>query len=52
MVGNKMDLERDVSYEEGKEFADKHGVSYIECSARENENVEDAYITLVRLLDG
>lgn len=36
LVGNKIDLEREVSTKEGKAFAEKHKLSYFETSAKEN----------------
>jgi len=46
LVGNKSDLstKRAVSYEEGKEFADSLGLSFIETSAKSSSNVEKAFI--------
>ncbi|RUS88303.1 hypothetical protein EGW08_003941, partial [Elysia chlorotica] len=46
IVGNKADhneSKREVSYEEGKQFADYHGLSYVETSARDNVNVNEAF---------
>jgi GTPase SAR1 family protein len=42
LIGNKCDLEheRQVSFEEGKRFADKHGLVLFEASAQENINIE------------
>ena len=36
MIGNKSDLEeqRDVSYEEAKQFADENGLMFVEASAK------------------
>lgn len=58
LVGNKIDLEskREVTFEEGKEFADSLNVRFIgrlyyfiyflETSAKSSSNVEKAFITL------
>jgi small GTP-binding protein len=49
LVGNKNDLEdlRDVSTEEGKEYAKKSGcIGFIETSAKTGVNVEDAFIAM------
>jgi Ras-related protein Rab-1A len=48
LVGNKCDLEsqRQVTYEQGKEFADSLGVKFIETSAKNSINVEKAFFTL------
>lgn len=46
LIGNKCDLEaqRDVSYEEAKQFADENGLTFVETSAKTGEKVEDAFI--------
>ena len=46
LIGNKNDLEhrRAVSTEEGKAFADKHGLIFMETSAKTAYNVEQAFI--------
>lgn len=45
LVGNKADLEsqREVSYEEGKAFADLHDMSFVEASARTGDAVDLAF---------
>jgi len=42
LIGNKSDLkfEREVSTEEGQEFADKHNLIFYETSAKTAHNVE------------
>jgi GTPase SAR1 family protein len=42
LVANKCDLEslRQVSTKEGKDFAEKHGMLYLETSARQGQNVD------------
>lgn len=47
LIGNKVDLEskRAVSYEEGKAFADTHGLIFIETSAKTAQNVEEAFVS-------
>ena len=42
LIGNKCDLEnrRAVTFEEGKAFADEHGLIFLETSAKTAENVE------------
>jgi len=36
LIGNKLDMEsnRDVSYEEAKQFADENGLMFLEASAK------------------
>jgi len=45
LIGNKVDLieQRKISYEEGKEFADKYGLLFFETSAKSSYNVEEAF---------
>merc|ERR1712232_721334 len=44
LVGNKQDLKnREVSYEEGKEFANTHGLVFTETSAKTAVNVKHAF---------
>jgi len=45
LIGNKCDLEdqRDVSTEEGKKFAIKHEISFLETSAKDKTNVNKAF---------
>ena len=49
LVGNKTDLanQRDVSTEEGREFAAKNKLSFIETSAKDKTNVNEAFERLV-----
>lgn len=52
LVGNKNDVQnRDVTYECGVQAAVQHGCSYIEISASENVNVNDAFCTLIKKID-
>ncbi|XP_061528671.1 ras-related protein Rab-14-like isoform X3 [Phyllopteryx taeniolatus] len=46
LIGNKGDLEaqRDVTYEEAKQFADENGLLFLEASAKTGENVEEAFL--------
>jgi GTPase SAR1 family protein len=46
IVGNKMDLKdaREVTYAEAKELADNHRFSYMECSAKSGESVEEVFL--------
>ena len=49
LVGNKCDLEdqRQVSKEEGIEFAEKHNMAYIETSAKNSTGVVEAFKSLI-----
>lgn len=45
LIGNKCDLERrEVSFEEGAQFAREHGLIFRETSAKTSQNVEEAFI--------
>lgn len=48
LVGNKSDLvtKRDVTFEQGKEFADQIGIEFLETSAKTSANVESAFLTM------
>jgi len=48
LVGNKCDLEgnRQVSYEEGKAYADSLGIKFIETSAKNSVNVDNAFFAM------
>ena len=54
LIGNKCDLEsnRQVSREEGQEFADSLGVKFIETSAKECTNVEKSFFTMANEIKG
>ncbi|KAJ4966823.1 hypothetical protein NE237_018672 [Protea cynaroides] len=49
LIGNKTDLEdqRAVSTEDAKEFAEKEGLFFLETSALEATNVENAFLTIL-----
>ena len=46
LVGNKIDLEseRVVSFEEGKQFAEKNSMMFFECSAKQGKNINDIFV--------
>jgi len=46
LIGNKSDLEhkRQVSHQEGEEFAKRHGLAFLETSSKTAQNVEDAFV--------
>ena len=45
LVGNKLDQEknREVSTRDGQRYADKHGIEFIETSARTGRNIEEVF---------
>ncbi|EFC40367.1 rab family small GTPase [Naegleria gruberi] len=53
LVGNKCDLDsrRAVSYEEGKKFAQQHDLIFLETSAKNDENVEEAFNYTARIIN-
>jgi len=52
LIGNKNDLEdeRDITADEGKAFANRNGMQFIETSAKMNTNVNEAFETLGKLM--
>ena len=54
LVGNKVDLEEErvVSRDEGEEMAKRCKAGFIEASAKHNIGVDEAFIQLVRLING
>ena len=50
LVGNKCDLEddRQVLFEEGHEFAERHGIPFFETSAKTSLNVNETVEALIR----
>ena len=50
LVGNKSDLEdsRQVSTDEGKELADTYNIRFVETSAKESANVEEAFTLMTK----
>ena len=52
LVGNKIDLEREVSVEEATSFARKQAMMYIEASARTREGIRQSFEEVVqKILD-
>lgn len=49
LVGNKIDLanQRVISTEEGKEYADRNGISFMEASALTASNVEASFLNIL-----
>lgn len=52
LVGNKKDLERAVRTSEGQALAQKIGCPFIEISAKEKDDVEKVFHTLIESLTG
>lgn len=52
LVGNKSDLEddRQVSYQEGKEFAEKLGMEFLETSAKTRVNIDESFMKLTKAI--
>ncbi|VDM16220.1 unnamed protein product [Hydatigera taeniaeformis] len=52
LVGNKSDLEdrRKVTYEQGAEFANLHGLQFFETSAKSASRVEEAFFSMAEQL--
>ncbi|KAG2195976.1 hypothetical protein INT47_011481, partial [Mucor saturninus] len=50
LVGNKSDLadERAVPYEEARSFAESNHLSFLETSAKDDKNVEQAFLTMAK----
>lgn len=50
LVGNKSDMEdaRQVSFDEGKELAEHYNVRFLETSAKDCKNVEEAFTMMTR----
>ena len=52
LVGNKCDLDnREVTEEEGREFAEKNGMLFFETSAKTGKNVEELFKQSVKVID-
>ena len=49
LLGNKWDLEskRKITYEEGAKFAEEHNFEFLETSAKNNININEAYESIV-----
>lgn len=52
LVGNKADLEhrREVPKETGEAFAKEHGLLFLETSAKDNVNVDEAFLSTAKAI--
>ncbi|XP_003744064.1 ras-related protein Ral-A [Galendromus occidentalis] len=52
LVGNKLDMEsqREVDIERAQAVAESFRVKYVECSAKTEDNVQEAFSTVLRLI--
>ena len=50
LIGNKIDLEnkREVSYEEGKNFAEENELLFFETSAKEGNNIQEIFFKVLQ----
>ena len=48
LVGNKIDLVRNVDLRDAQKIADEYGIPFIQTSAKTRQGVEDGFYTLVR----
>jgi small GTP-binding protein len=48
LIGNKSDLARRVTYEEGSSFAKENGLLFVETSARSDDKVDEAFSMTAR----
>ena len=51
LIGNKIDLGRKITYEQGSEFAKKENIKFFETSAKTNEGLLNMFYTGISLLD-
>ena len=49
LVGNKIDLQRNVNQEQIKKWCEKTGIKYFATSVKENKNVEEPFMELIAL---
>ena len=52
LLGNKWDLEceRQITYEQGQKFAEKHSMMFFETSAKEGININEVFSQLAEVL--
>lgn len=51
LVGNKCDLDhkRQVSYDNGKELAEKYGIKFMETSAKDTVNIDELFLSTTKI---
>ncbi|ELP88908.1 hypothetical protein EIN_476200 [Entamoeba invadens IP1] len=47
LVGNKCDMQKTVSTEDGADFAKSQDISFMEVSAKNNTNVQEAFVFII-----
>ena len=52
LVGNKIDMKREVSTEEGKKMAESFGIKYFETSAKENIGINESMQEIITMSYG
>jgi len=50
LVGNKIDLDRVVTTEEGIELSEKYNMPFLETSAKDASNVEDSFLQIATMI--
>ncbi len=52
LIGNKCDLEndREIETKEGQDFANRNGMQFMETSAKEDKNINEAFEALAKLM--
>ena len=52
LIGNKIDIEdrREITFAEGKEFSEKHGLMFCECSVKTGENIDFIFNKLDKII--
>ena len=50
LIGNKIDLTREVKTEEGQAIANKYKIPFFETSAKENINIRECVMSLVNIV--
>lgn len=50
LVGNKIDLDRSVTKEEGEQLSEKYKVPFLETSAKDASNVEESFLQVANMI--